>query len=86
MHTHSDEGRPPDAERPPWWRSRAGVVFFGFFLVAAFYLLNEHTAHVFGLLPYLLLLACPLMHLLMPHGHGGHGKRRSDKNAGDPAP
>jgi hypothetical protein len=27
-----------------------------------------------GVLPFLLLLACPLMHLFMHHGHGGHGR------------
>lgn len=36
--------------------------------LAAVLLLIDHWAHVFGVLPYLLLLACPLMHLL----HGGH--------------
>jgi hypothetical protein len=39
-------------------------------LVAGFYLLREHWGHALGALPYLLLLACPLLHLL--HGHGGH--------------
>jgi hypothetical protein len=28
---------------------------------------------VLGILPYLLLLACPLMHVFMHGGHGGHG-------------
>jgi hypothetical protein len=28
---------------------------------------------VFGALPFLLLAACPLMHLFMHHGHGGQG-------------
>ena len=36
-----------------------------------FYLLREHWIHVAGNWVYLLLLACPLMHLL--HGHGGDG-------------
>ena len=40
-------------------------------LIGAFYLLREHWGHVAGYWPYLLLLACPLMHLF--HGHGGHG-------------
>jgi hypothetical protein len=44
-------------------------------LVGGFYLLREHWDHVAGNWIYLLLLACPLMHLF--HGHGGHG-RRSD--------
>jgi DUF2933 family protein len=33
------------------------------------YLLITHTGHVLGAVPYLLLLACPLMHIF---GHGGH--------------
>lgn len=66
------ETRPP----VPLWRTKGGVVLLGFLAVAAFYLLTEHTAHVFGALPYLLLLACPLMHLFMHHGHGGHEEHR----------
>ena len=30
----------------------------------------EHRVHLFGVLPYLFLLACPLMHLFMHHGRG----------------
>jgi hypothetical protein len=59
---------------PPLWRTRGGLVLCGFLLVAGFYLLTEHAAHIFGVLPYLLILACPLMHLFMHHGHGGHDK------------
>lgn len=40
-------------------------------LILGFFLWTEHRAHLLGALPYLLLLACPLMHLF--HGHGGHG-------------
>lgn len=40
-------------------------------LIVVFYLLREHWGHVAGYWPYLLLLACPLMHLF--HGHGEHG-------------
>ncbi len=32
----------------------------------------EHFRHVLGVLPYLIILACPLMHLFM-HGKHGHG-------------
>jgi hypothetical protein len=39
-------------------------------LIAAFYLLREHWGHALGVAPYLLLLACPLLHLF--HHHGGH--------------
>ena len=41
--------------------------------VAAFLLWDEHESHILRALPYLFLLACPLMHLLMHRGHGrGH--------------
>jgi len=39
------------------------------------YLFATHTGHILVALPYLLLLACPLMHLFMHGGHGDHGKR-----------
>lgn len=41
--------------------------------IAGFYLLREHWSHVTGNWVYLLLLACPLMHLFHGHGHGAHG-------------
>ena len=58
-----------------FWTSRAGIVALCFLAIAAFFLLTEHTAHVFGALPYLLIAACPLMHLFMHHGHAGHEGR-----------
>jgi hypothetical protein len=67
----------------PWWRSRTGIVTAGFLIVGAFYLLTEHTAHVFGALPYLLLAACPLMHLFH---HGGHRHRGDRDDAPNRAP
>lgn len=48
-------------------------------LLGGFYLLREHWNHVAGNWIYLLLLACPLMHLF--HGHGGHGGHGSHDNA-----
>jgi hypothetical protein len=45
------------------------VVFLVFLAVGAFFLWAEHRAHLYGLLPYVLLLACPVMHLFMHHGH-----------------
>jgi hypothetical protein len=54
-------------------RSPTGLVAIAFLAVAAFYLVTEHTAHFFGLLPYGLLLLCPILHLFMHGGHGGHG-------------
>ncbi|WP_435626496.1 DUF2933 domain-containing protein [Candidatus Ferrigenium straubiae] len=53
-------------------QSRGRWVFYGFLAVAGFFMFTEHRAHVLGILPYLLLLACPLMHLFMHHDHGRH--------------
>lgn len=55
-----------------FFQSRTGLVLLGFLAIAAFYLITEHTAHVFGILPYVLLLLCPLLHLFLHRGHGGH--------------
>lgn len=57
---------------------RGKWILIGFSLVAAYFLYTEHRAHVLGALPYLLLLACPLMHL-MHHGHGHHGAKSGAK-------
>jgi hypothetical protein len=38
------------------------------------YLFMTHTGHMLNALPYLLLLACPLMHLFMHHGHRHDGR------------
>lgn len=61
-------------ERPgsSFWTSKAGLAFLVFAAIAAYYLLTEHSSHLFAALPYLLLLACPLMHVFM-HG-SGHGR------------
>lgn len=64
-HSHGDGGKgAPGGGRHLW-------VFLGFVLIAGYFLLTEHRAHVLQALPFLLLLACPLLHLF--HGHGGHG-------------
>jgi hypothetical protein len=60
-----------------WLRSTSGHIFLIFLVIAAFYLITEHTAHVFGALPYVLLLLCPLLHLFMHGGHGDHAGHSS---------
>ena len=62
------------------------VTWGGWFFaaIALFYLLSEHQAHLFGILPFLFLLACPLMHFFMHGRHGGHGgHRHADGNEED---
>lgn len=56
-----------------FWTSKTGLVTIGFLLIAAFFLFSEHRAHTLGVLPFLLLAACPLLHMVMHRGHQGHG-------------
>ncbi len=68
---HSDDS----TERANWPPSRATIVLILFLGIAAFFLITEHTAHVFGVLPYAVLPVCLLMHFFM---HGGHGHQHGD--------
>ncbi len=80
----SPEGQRDHPREPTFWKSKAGLVLAGFLLIGLFFLLSEHRAHVFGILPYLLILACPLMHLFMHRGHGGHGSHRHGEQTRKP--
>lgn len=66
-HEHpSHEGHPSNR--------RSRLILIGFLLVSGYFLISEHRAHLGGMLsylPFLLLLACPLMHVFMHHGHRG---------------
>lgn len=62
-----------------FWTSRAFLVFLGFAAIALVLLWKEHSAHILGAIPYLFLLACPLMHLFMHGGHGGHHHHLPDR-------
>ena len=50
------------------------IALLAFMGIGGFYLVTEHRAHFFGVLPFFLLLTCPLMHLFMHHGHK-HGRK-----------
>ena len=43
-------GQPPQPE--PWFRSRSGLVLLAFLVIAGFFVVTEHTAHVLGVLPW----------------------------------
>lgn len=79
-----------DHEIPSWRRylpSRRGIVLIGFLVIAGYFLITEHRAHLalaIPYLPFLLLLACPFLHLFMHHGHGdhsGHGPANRNEDA-----
>ena len=68
LHPHDSQG-----ESMQFWRRPVAMALATAVLIGSFYLLREHWGRLLGLWPYLLLLACPLMHLM--HGHGAHGHR-----------
>lgn len=59
-------------------------------IVAAglFWVLQNHWRHASGFLafaPFLLFLACPLMHLFMHHGHGDQDHEHMQHGKDQPA-
>jgi hypothetical protein len=64
-------------------RSITTYVLVGFIAIAAYLLVLEHRAHLSGILsyvPYLFLLACPIMHLFMHRGHHHRAPDSAQKN------
>ena len=72
-HSVSEEPQPGWSTRvlgrPAGWAITLALAALGL------YLFITHAGHTVAALPYLLLLACPLMHLF---GHGGHGHRHRE--------
>jgi len=69
-HAHHERSSEPEGG---FWTSRAFLVCAAFLIIGGILLWTEHLAHALGYLPYLLSLACPLMHMFMHGSHGGHG-------------
>lgn len=74
-HKHSQEHSSNEERKQNSSRSFrfSNLIIFAFLGILLFFLFTEHRAHLFGFLPYLLILACPLMHLF-------HGRRRRNKH------
>lgn len=68
----------PEQHKPVFLRSPTGIALLVFGGVAGFFLVMEHRAHLYGVLPFLILALCPLMHFFMHRGHGGHGGHGGD--------
>ncbi|MEX2469297.1 MAG: DUF2933 domain-containing protein [Pseudohongiellaceae bacterium] len=58
--------------KPGYWTSLHGLATLILIGAAFYFLFVEHGAHVLPYLPFLIILLCPLMHLFMHKGHGGH--------------
>ena len=86
MSHHADHQQDDPANRKiesrSFWGTPAGLGFVALLGIAGFFLYSEHRAHLFGALPWLLILACPLLHIFMHRGHGGHGGGKSDSQDG----
>jgi hypothetical protein len=85
MESTHINGHPEGHAKPS--ESRAKWVFVAFTAIAAFFLFTEHRAHLFGVLPFLFLLACPLLHMfhhgMRGGGHDNHGGEAQGKPEGD---
>ena len=70
-HDHNNEPDNDNNKNP-----KAKWAFIGFLVIAGYFLFTEHRAHLSGWLSsygiWILLLACPLLHIFMHGGHGGH--------------
>ena len=69
-HHHDQQGR-------SFLASRTGKIIAWVALIGLLLIIVDHWAHALGILPYLVLLACPLMHLF-GHGHGDHARHRAE--------
>lgn len=69
-HDHSDR---ESMSEESFLTSRAGIALLALLTIAGFLLFTEHRAHVLGAGLFVLLLACPLLHLFMHGGHEGDG-------------
>lgn len=60
------------ATKPEYWTSMHGLITLILIGAALYFIFVEHAAHILPYLPYLIILLCPLMHIFMHKGHGGH--------------
>lgn len=65
-----------------WFLSWRGVILTSALAGISYFLLSEHRAHLAVALPYLILLACPLMHMF-GHGHGKHDEKQDNPTGKD---
>jgi len=66
-----------DDAAPLFWKSRVGIASIMLAVIGLFYLVREHYGQALQVLPYLILLLCPLLHLF-GHHHAAHSHRGRD--------
>jgi hypothetical protein len=62
------------------FRSYRGWAVLGLAALLGGYLVIWHGAHLAAVLPFLVLAACPLMHIFMHGGHGHHHGQDAPKD------
>ncbi|KTD71736.1 hypothetical protein Lste_0021 [Legionella steelei] len=84
-HQHHPQQKPQEEQH--FWRTPPGVIALIIIVIIGYYLITEHGAHIasfLGASPFLLIiLLCPLMHLFMHKGHGGHGDKPPHQKSDD---
>lgn len=78
---HSHHGNTESGNGESWLFSRTGIATIVAVSVLGFLIYQGHGAHLLGYAPFLLILACPLMHIFMHGGHGGHQHSEEDTSA-----
>ena len=64
-----------------FWKSPIAIVCY---IGVGYWIYTYHWEHALGLLPYAIILLCPLMHIFMHGSHGGgHGGCHHDHSKGD---
>ena len=58
----------------------AKLIAFSVAAAGIAYLLTRHQGHMWQWLPYLVLLACPLMHVFHHGRHGRHLRRTAESD------
>ncbi len=72
-NTSGNASQDQDRRRRTAWMTAAVMLA----VVGGVYLVQQHWTHLAGNWVYLVLLACPLMHLFIHRGHGGHGSHHA---------
>lgn len=55
-----------------FWLTGKGCASLVLIGAVTYFLLIEHRQHLYEWLPFLIIALCPLMHIFMHGGHGGH--------------
>ena len=79
MSLQHEDHAPHESGLKDWLYSRTGIATCVVLSVLAFLIATGHSAHLLGAAPYLLLLACPLMHVFMHGGHGHHHHKNAEE-------